>query len=296
MKLLTAVFSYERYYLLKNTIESFFEFGPQADLLIVDDGSADPRVLEYLKGLESRATVLRNSRDTPRIHGALYINMNRAVDFALTHKYSHIYFVQDDVQFMWQDIDFHKRIESVFATCPDAAMVSAIFMKGIQSRQMQQRLLPHPSGLCWHLAPYSIADIGVIPLTLFTKRTWRFTNSEIDNSRSWRQWGYKLYILPTSNLAFVPWPQVHSSNRSFGSERAPREKYFLKPMTQFQVDQLKKAAKNLKKIPFHEDYCLPWGWNCLSPYWFTKLSREYWMCLWKSIRHNVRWPKLVRAS
>ncbi len=294
MQLLTALFSYNRYYLLKNTIDSWIEFGPGGDLLIIDDGSDDLRLVSYLKELtnRNRITVIQRNQNHLNVHGGLYANMTLATQYAIDHAYEYIFFLQDDVQFMWRDEQFLDRIRTIFATCTDAAMITPFFHRAIMARQMRKRLIPHASGLCWHLLPYGIIDIGIMPVQLLKEKKYIFRNSETENSFAWKAWGYKLYSMPAPILAFIPWPEVRSSGRKMGFERLPKRKYFLKPLNEERIAKLKNQGLS---IADHEDYCLPWGWSCLSPYWFTKFSNEYWKYLWKSIRHNERWPKWIRG-
>jgi len=280
MKLLNAVFSYNRYYLLKNTVDSLLEFGPEGDVLVVDDGSDDPRVVEYLRSLEGRAAVVRRDRQERDFHGGLYENMNLAVDRALAGGHSHVFFIQDDVQFMWKDAGFAARVEKIFAARPDAAMVFPIFQKGILAAALGARMEPHPEAEAWHLTPYGIADMGVMPLSLLREKAWRFLPSEGENARVWRSWGYKLYIPSAPSVAWVPWPTALAFGRRASSERRPVERYFLRPLTGSQTAVLKN--RSLKDLVYHEDFCLPWGWRCLSPYWFTRSRREYLKTLWSA--------------
>ncbi len=294
MRLLSAIFSYQRYHLFRNTVDSFFAFGPDSDLLIVDDGSDDPRILAYLAEIAKRprVTVIRRDREGGAQHGGLYPNMNLAVDHAVEGGYSHIFFLQDDVQFLWKDDDFCKRVEHVFRTQPDAAMVNCFFFKGIVARQMRERLIPFTEADAWHLTPYAIVDIGIMPLALLQEKKWRFGNTESGNSKHWVDWGYKLYALRMPTLAFVPWPQVRSAGRSFGYERKPRRAYFLKPLDAAQIEKLKNMP--LSAIPYQEHFCLPWGWRCLSPYWFTKFSRKYYLrYLRQCMKDGDFYPKWV---
>lgn len=293
VKLLTAIFGYQRYYLLKNTIDSFCAYGPDSDLLIIDDGSDDPRLLAYLAEIKKRprVEVIQRDRENNAQHGGLYPNMNLAVDKAIEGGYSHIFFLQDDVQFMWKDETFCDRVEHIFKTRPDAAMVNCFFFKGIIARQLRDRLIPFQDADTWHISPYGIVDIGIMPVSLLQEKKWRFGNTENGNSRHWVDWGYKLYALRAPTLAFIPWPQVRASGKSFGHERKPRRAFFLKPLDDAQIATLK--AMPLSDIPYQENFCPPWGWKCLSPYWFTKFSwKHYTRYLKQCIKDRDFYPKL----
>ncbi len=277
MRLLAALFCYNRYHLLHNSIQSFLAYGPDADLLVVDDGSDDPRVIAYLEEVKTRprVTVIRRDRQATDGHGGLYPNMDKAVDQAIAHDYSHIFFLQDDVQFMWKDPQFEARVEHVFKTRPNAAMVNCFFLKGIIARQLRERLEPHEEAKAWHIKPYGIVDIGIMPVALLKEKQWRFIGTENKNSAIWVDWGYKLYALSAPTLAFIPWPEVRVNDKVSGKERTPKREYFLKPLDDAQIKKLQSLP--LSVIPYHEHYCLPWGWKCFSPYWFTKFSWKHYM-------------------
>jgi|GEM_PF-5054273 len=292
MRLLTALFSYNRYHLLQNTVESWREFGPSGDLLIMDDGSDDQRINAYFQQLKTqpRISIQKRDRAQEAQHGGLYANMTLATAYAIENKYSHIFFLQDDVQFMWKDPQFEARVEAIFNTCSDAAMVSPVFQRAITATRIRKRLMPHESGLAWHITPYAIVDMGIMPVQLLKERAWQFDNTEMRNSDAWKHWGYKLYAMPAPTVAFIPWPNVWSGKSHHGHERAPNRPYFLKPLSADQIHHLTAT----KDIPFAEDCCLPWGWHCLSPYWLTKFQRQYYLrYLWEGMKAGEYWPKWV---
>jgi glycosyltransferase involved in cell wall biosynthesis len=295
MRLLYAITSYNRYFLLKNTVESVFAFAPQGDVLIADDGSTDQALLQYYRQLEAegRVVVLQKSHagDAQKMHGGLYDCMNRATEYAIEKGYSHIFYLQDDVQFMWKDSDLLHRIEHVFATHADAAMVNPIFQKKIIARSMRDRLEPYGDADAWHLKPYGIADIGCVRVELLKEKQWRFGATETKNHVQWSTWGYKLYCLRCPVLAWVPWPPVYNRERRQGVERKPRRAFLLKPLSERQVKTLRSLP--LQKIPYTEDFCFPWGWWCWSPYCFTILNMEYWNNLRKAVKRGECFPHPV---
>ncbi len=296
MKLLTVVFSYNRYALLKNTVDSFYAFGPESDLLIMDDGSPDTRIHDFLSSCKknARTSVWIKSAHVPAFHGSLYENMNRAVSMALSGGYTYIFFVQDDMQFMWKDDDFHQRIARFFLCYPDAAMLSPFFQKKISAHKHPDRFEKGVGGKEWHLKPYGICDVGVMPLSLFQKTQWKFQASAAENGRVWRSWGYKVYVPTAPTLAWVPWPQVRQYSSIFGREREPKHRYFLKPLSPEQIVRLR--AIDCARLPYHEDFCFPWGWSCISPYWFTNLHREYFSLLLQGmLKGKCAPPHFVRA-
>jgi len=295
MRILYVIISYNRYFLLKNAVESLLAYAPAGNLLIVDDGSNDPRLLQYYEHLkrERKAHIRQGTHEGSEriLHGGLYRCMNIGMDYAIQHDYSHVFYLQDDVQFMWKDDHLVKRIENVFNRCPDAAMVSPIFQKKIIARAMRARLQPNVAGDCWHMTPYGIADIGCVPVKLLAEKRWRFGETETKNHVQWASWGYKLYCLRAPVIAWVPWPLVYNRETRSGIERYPRKQFLLKPLSPRSIRRL--CSLPLGHIPYTEDFCFPWQWWCWSPYCFTVLNMEYWNNLRKAVKRLECFPHPV---
>ncbi|MDX2227612.1 MAG: glycosyltransferase family A protein [Verrucomicrobiae bacterium] len=292
MRLLTAIFSYNRFELLGNCTDSWWEMGPGGDLLIIDDGSNDPRMGGLLEREERRgARVIRVPRGPTLFHGGLYTNMSLALEQAIVGGYDYIYFLQDDVQFMHPVMSRMGEYAQLFEAHPGVGMIGFMFYKGIMRRTIKPRLEWEPALHAWHCRPYGIADIGLARVGTFREAGFRFLDSEGANSAFWLDRGYKYYIHSLPHLAFVPWPMTIAFDRSYGQERKRRRPYFLKPLDQDQITRLEKTASR-QALAFHEDFCSPWGWTCLKPYWFTGLNREYLRLVIKS-----RWfPHPTRAD
>ncbi|TSC59247.1 MAG: hypothetical protein Greene041619_83 [Candidatus Peregrinibacteria bacterium Greene0416_19] len=294
VRLLTAIFGYNRYFLLRNAVESFFAFGPQGDLLLVDDGSDDRRIVEYLASIEERpgVTVMRTDRTGSGYHGGLYANMNRAIDHAVAGGYSHVFFAQDDVQFLWRDPRFLERAETVFEAYPKVSIVVPFFFRAINIHRVRARYVPEQSVGVWRDPNYGIIDQGVMRVSLIREKGWRFRESENANSAAWKEWGYCLAFLRDPTVGFVPWPQAWRGKQLQGRERKPKREFFLKPLSQEQIEKLQSLP--LSEFPLHEDFCLPWGWWCRTPYWFVPDRREYRTML-KEVKGR-RWFPWLRAS
>lgn len=296
MNLLNVIIGYNRFYLLKNCVESFFEFGPEGDLLIIDDGSDDQRIINYLKEVEQKRNVkvMFIPRGPERGHGGLYDNMNLASEYAILNDYSHIFFIQDDQQFMWKDADFEDKIESIFKHRPNAAMIQPLFQKALTFESLKRNLERDYAVNCWKVKNYGICDVGVMQVSLIKEKKFKFLQDEGENARKWLELGYNLYSIFTPTLTFVPWVESFLGDKKVGKERKPVNKYYLKPLGKNQ--QLKLISVGLSEFPFCEDYCFPWGWKCLSPYWFTRGRYEYIKLLIKRILQDKRWmPKFVKS-
>jgi len=280
VKLLNCIISYNRYCYLKNTIESLIEYFRFGDTLIVDDGSDDQHVVDYLSELESRAVhVIRHQPWASQPyhvfgHNDLYENMDVGVTFAIDHGYDYIHFVQDDVQFMWHDQELLTRVEYIFQTLPDAAQVSNLFYQAIFAGIEARRPEPVPHANCYHSRPHGMSAMGIVPVNLLKKHNFRFGNGdENTNSGWWRRQGYRAYALHAPIVALVPWPSVFYRGRLVAEGCRPVNKYYLKPLESHEIKRL--LSRPLEEIPYTEDYCLPWGWSCPTPYWSIGETKEY---------------------
>ena len=272
MKLLNCVLSYNRYYYLKNTVESLLEHFRFGDTVVVDDGSDDQMVKEYLAKLEHEGIhVDRRERwGDPQmyqyLHGGLYDNMDAGVKLAMEGGYDYIHFIQDDVQFVWHDPNLLKKVEHIFDTLPDASMVENIFFYGIGRDIILARLELLPQANCYHRRPHGMLDLGIASVALLKEHSFRFGNGvESTNSAWWRRHGYRTYRLHSPTMLQVPWPGVIRTSQEPSGGFKPSYKYFMKPLDEGQIRRL--TSRPLEEIPFAEDYCLPWGWSCPTPYW-----------------------------
>lgn len=272
MKLLNCVFSYNRPIYLRNTVESLLEYFKFGDTTVIDDGSEDPKTLEYLNELKRRGVqVVNQNRFADQamyqyLHGGLYENMDLAVELAERGGYQYVHFVQDDVQFMWHDPDLPAKVERIFQI-PKASMVENVFFWGIVRDRIGKRLELIPEANCYHRIPHGLLDMGIMPVALLREHRFRFGNGiESTNSAWWRRRGYKAYRLHAPSMMYVPWPVTFRPGKGqLGHAVTPIHKYLLKPLDKAQIDQL--TSRPLTDIPFAEDYCFPWGWKCKTPYW-----------------------------
>lgn len=275
----------------------YFQFG---DTVVIDDGSDNLELLDYLFSLQRRGigVIHRPRWPAPGFyvmpHGGLYENMDAAIDFAMSHGYDYVNFIQDDVQFMWHSPNLLSEIERIFHTLPNACQVGNIFDKAILKDARKPRFQPVPQADCYHITFHAMADIGIIPVALIKELGFHFGNGvESSNSLWWYRRGYKRYCLKSPTMAWVPWPEVMQQDLRVSNGRMPVERYYLKPLEDHQIKKL--LERPLEDIPFTEDYCFPWGWDCPTPYWFSRgKSRPKWA---KPARQLARQlvPKRLKA-
>jgi hypothetical protein len=261
---------------------SVLEFLPESDLLVVDDGSDEPRQHDVLAELESQGVdVQRANVPSEGLHGGLYVRMNEAISYAIERGYDYVNLVQDDMQWMWHEPTLIDTLDALFDSLPDAAQVGAAFAKAIMPN-LEQRLLPAAGGRCYVDDSYGMADTGIVRLELLRQHAFTFRSLEAATSAFWVERGYRLYHLRDPQLAWLPHPFL--LDRSVGESP---NRYYLEPLSVEAVGRLR--SRPISALPFHEDYCCPWGWGALSPFGFSTYHDYPRMLLRSSRRRIPRW-------
>jgi glycosyltransferase involved in cell wall biosynthesis len=278
VRLLNCIFTYNRPQYLRNTIESLLEYFTFGDTVVFDDGSDEPDQLGYLSQVEQRGiTVIRRQRPhdgEQRLLGGLYPAMNHALELATQGVYECAQLVQDDMQFMWHDPDLLVKVRCIFDAFSDASQVSLDFFKALTWNAPEQ-LEYVSSPPCYRHNRYGIFDTGIIHLGRLRRENFRFGRWEKETGEGFFRKGYRVYYVHSPVLARIPWEITFKRGQKSGRLRLTRERYYMKPLTTEQVRAL--TSRPLKELAYYEDYCFPWGWGCLTPYWhgvFT--SSSYW--------------------
>lgn len=300
---LTCIFSYNRQPYLRNTVDSFHEYFRIGDLMVMDDGSDDEELVEYLNQLSnSGVLVIRKGRTHPdQLHGGLYSLLNDAIEYAMENGYELLNLVQDDMQFLWHDPDILSKVWMIFDLKKDVFQVQNVFHKKITKYMLidQDRIEFHPDSNSYHARPYGVCDLGFLNLQTVEEIGFRFGDSEGDTGDLWYNKGYRLHALHSPNLAYIPWPTNFYGNKTrrrlpvpfLRAPRKPPRKYYLTPIGPGQVLQLQE--RSLKMLPFLEDYSRPWGWRCIYPGWYTQFFtrttvKEYAQLLTRYWMHGER--------
>jgi glycosyltransferase involved in cell wall biosynthesis len=266
LKLVTAISTRNRPLYLENCVRSFRQLFGYGDLLVVDDASDDDAQRRLLERLESEGVrVLRLDRAGAGIHGGLYAGLDAAVDHAAAEGYDVLQLVQDDMQFMWHDDLLLERLTRLF-DLPDVVQVAPTFFKGILAPTMARRVVLEGASDCYRVPGYGMSDTGFVRVDRLVEESFRFGPSEADVSGFWLDRGFRLAVLHAPFLAWLPFPDQLAA-------RPPAEELYLRPLGRHAVSRF--LARDLAELPYHEDWCRPWGWRTLSPYWFTRLGPEY---------------------
>ena len=133
MKVLSVVVCHNLYYLLRNTLESLLENFPFGDVVVVDNGSTNQELIEYLRSRELSEprlkVVFRSDNDETKRIGSLYEANNWAIEYSIENGYDYVCFVQDDVQYMWTDPNIMEKVAAIFDQEQGVSNVSPAFLK-----------------------------------------------------------------------------------------------------------------------------------------------------------------------
>jgi glycosyltransferase involved in cell wall biosynthesis len=291
MKVLAVSVCWNFYHYIRNTVESCQEFFPEADILVVDNGSTEPRLVQWLEHLrqEGRVSVmLRGHNNSSRRVGSLYDGYNDAFDWALERGYDLIYLMNDDVQFLYHDPDLIPKVAAFFAAAHDASNLSIMFGKAIAP--MHDRAQYVPELRAFRSLGYGVSDDGFFTSEFLRRTGFRFMDSESRHASDMRERGYQCYLWRDPVLAFVPWVATRRNGRIIGREFPPLARYYLKPLEDAAVRRLHNRPDG--DYAYGDDWTRPWGWTCLSPYWFTTLTTEYFI---KCLEQRVL-PRFIAES
>lgn len=294
MKCLNAIFTYNRPALLQNCVDSYFEFGPEGDLLIVDDGSDMPQQTAYLAALArergGQLAVWSSDRSNKHRLGGLYGNMQRVTGHAIQHGYDYVFYIQDDQQFMWKDPEFWNKVAGIFAAHPDTLVVRPVFDKKIFSHDHKNRFASCSdcAGVLFKKSWFTA--VGIVSLRRAQELDWQFEKSEGENNNKSRDLGCPMYLLKHPTLAFVPTPETWRFGQKTAKTVARTKKYYFKPLSEAQVARILASDR----VVLLEDYCIPWGWKAWAPYDFSDNRKKYLENLWRWMKKGKlrNWPRL----
>lgn len=196
------VFSYNRGPHLRNCVESIEICAPKHRIIIYDDASNDPETIQILGEIAKKHEVrTRDDKKSGDQHGALYTNMQRAIDSL--EEVTLICFLQDDTQLIRpiddQDLEF---LNNQFNQFPNAGFLAPVFQKRITRQRTLDRFIYRDDRevyVCEHRSNKQVAgvyysDISVTRSDRLRSADWKFVPGEFENEqqakRSFLEMGY----------------------------------------------------------------------------------------------------------
>ncbi|MCB0700832.1 MAG: glycosyltransferase family 2 protein [Chitinophagales bacterium] len=245
---------------MQNLCNSVTKFYPEFDVAIFDDDSNDELTKKVLNELQNAgAKVMVASAKNDSKHGGLYTQMNNALQYAIEEGYDYAYFVQDDMQFLWRDELLESRVKSAFER-KECLMCNCSFLQKILTEGIEDRLPKVDGTHVYSFETNGVADTGVIDIKKAESVGLNFPEkSERGNGRYWYDKGYRLYWLPVSHLAWLPWPSTYRNK-----QLEQRRVNVLEPLSQSAINRIKDNTG----YAYLEDYTSLVKWKP-KPYWFT---------------------------
>ncbi|MBW7912776.1 MAG: glycosyltransferase family 2 protein [Taibaiella sp.] len=269
-KWLVCVFSYNRGAYLKNVLLSIQKYYPEFSVAIFDDGSTDPNVKKVLA--ETPNSTYIHVIDKPvqgSKHGGLHKMMNSAVTYAIQENFDYVYFVQDDMQFLWRDVQLENRVKHIFEQF-NCIMCNLNFLQKIFRHDAKYELLPTPQVGVFEFLKHGVGDTGVIDVKKAKDAGLEFPYLlERDNGEYWYNKGFRLYWLAQPNLAWLPWPEAYRFKKaSKGRVHSVREL----TETDMQRLRLNTGYTYLEDYARIDAFLLKPYWQGAHPGWFTLLK------------------------
>jgi hypothetical protein len=253
-----AVFSCNRLHYLRNCVQSIVDFVglDDIDLLVVDNGSTEPGMTEYLSSLPASVCVHRFPDRTP---GELYRAMNFAVDHARARGHAFVHFIQDDCQFLRRDSTLLARVRAGFDAFPEVAQVQTCLVwknKLLKWTTQGRTSLVESAGDRWlYLHDKPPCDTGFTRVSLFDQTgpypEHASLKGEQPGSVLGEEWMYEqcnrlgarriVSLRPVMGMLFDA-AYVRGYTR-IGRYVPPSNRYYLKPLTESRVGAIEANSR-----------------------------------------------------
>ena len=125
-KILFAIFTCNRFYYLKNCLESIVSFVDldRIHILVCDNYTVEKGFDAYLNEMSSKHKEIEIKKFTDRTRNELYRAMNWAIKYARKNKFDIINFIQDDYQYLFQNDAHLDEIHKLFRKQKKIAQVN----------------------------------------------------------------------------------------------------------------------------------------------------------------------------
>ncbi|MDX1589072.1 MAG: glycosyltransferase family 2 protein [Oleiphilaceae bacterium] len=278
------VFSYNRGPHLKNCIDSIEACAPGHPVVVYDDASEDPETQRIVADIGTRHEVVRREdKDSGDQHGALYTNMQRAIDSV--REDSLICFLQDDTQLVRkideQDLRF---MEGYFERFPDAGFLAPVFQKRITRQRTLDRFVYREDRgvyVCEHRSRKQVAgvyysDISVTRSDRLRSVNWKFVPGEFDNEQQAKAHFLEMGYLYAPFAMWLPNPPAYRNKKKSFTFRLAEivNRAGLYPFAIMDSDRVEALrTRPTRQVPIAEDYLQVTVPGLKSPWIFDPLRR-----------------------
>jgi glycosyltransferase involved in cell wall biosynthesis len=265
-----AILHCNRLHYLKNCISSIIEFVDleDSDLLVIDNGSSEAGVDEYLSSLPCDVEIQRFYDRTPN---ELHRAMNFAIEFSRKHGNRYVNFVQDDYQYLYENPCLIPNVVDTFESMPEAVQLQSHLLWKSKTHRLGEMSLLIAGSARWHLFhSRPPCDNGFTRVALYDKIGPYPENISIHGVESGyisgEYWfmracrGLKRMTLANPNMGMLMDCCYVRGNQRIGRYDPPPNKYYLKPFDWAKVRQIDEMARQ-GKVCFIEDWIEPDGWR-----------------------------------
>ena len=278
------VFSYNRGPHLRNCIESIETCAPDHRVIVYDDASNDPETRQILNDIEKRHDVRRrDDKGSENQHGALYTNMQRALDAVEGDEL--MCFLQDDTQLVRRvDAEDIQLIEHYFETFPNAGFLAPVFQKAITRQRTLERFVYYPDRnvfVCEHRSRKQVAgvyysDISITRSDRLRNVNWQFISGEFDNEQQAKTHFLEMGYLHAPFAMWLPNPPAYrNKKKSFTFQLAEIINkagfYPFRIMGEEATQRLRQRPTS--QVPIAEDYLTVADETLRSPWIYDPLRR-----------------------
>tara|TARA_Y100000310_G_scaffold333414_1_gene410934 strand:- start:2282 stop:3184 length:903 start_codon:yes stop_codon:yes gene_type:complete len=283
MKILFCILTCNRYFYLKNCIDSILEFLPakNIDLLICDNNTVDKRLRKYTTKIEGRFNSFYLQTFKDRHHAELYRAMNYGIEFARQRNIDVINFVQDDFQYIRKDNDILCKVGSFLSKNPKMVQLNTNMVwkykkkkrgrmgyvsDGDENYAIMKDKFACDNGFT-RMSVYN--KIGLYPLNKIAFKAKDHNRiagrKKYIEGESWfahRCKRLKLFRAISMNpnaamifdCAYVRGDYIH------GEYFAPKKQFYIKPLSNKLITNVESNNRR-KKSTYIENLCEPWGYS-----------------------------------
>ena len=283
MKFLFCVLTCNRYYYLKNCLDSIFKFLPtdEFDILVCDNNTYDKRLKNYISKMQKKHSNLHVKYFEDRHRAELYRAMNYGIKFAKKRGFDIIKFVQDDYQYIRKDSDVLLHASSFLSKHKNIVQLNTNMVWRYKSKKVGKVKYVENYGVNYAIMKDKFAcdngftrlsvydKIGLYPLkkVAFKAKSYnkRGSKTKYVEGESWfanKCRGLRMFraisLNPNSALifdcAYVRGGFIH------GDYFAPHNEFYITPLSKKDISLIVSNNKK-KKFSYIEDICQPWGYQ-----------------------------------
>lgn len=281
-KALFVIFTCNRFYYLKNCVQSIFEFVNLDDcqVMILDMNTVENNADQFYKEISGQVIIKQFS---DRIPNELYRAMNYAIQYCIDNNIPYINLIQDDYQYLYKQNDMVDKVVKLFENNKRIGQIQTNMVwkrkkidsitvfefDGINYAKLNDKILVD-TGFT-RVSIYKKTGLypsSVISYDQNSSKTFGFgknrykklVNGELWFGKRSRKLGYQRVISLKPNMAMMFDCAYVRMWERFGRYFPPPNKYYLKPLSHEEMKNITRRGKH-KKFSYIEDFAKPDGWT-----------------------------------